>query len=246
MTPLVPLTCTRCGSFVQTADVRLMFDKPFCATCAARPDVNYLEAFRLKYWGKRDSWAWLIGIGTPFTVLAIVGGIASEAWLSLPGQLASLVFGVAFFLGQRWARWGMLAAFTLNFLPLLQTPELAIVAVISLLFGAAIWVSIITSTLNKLFFKLEVSQKELQKAWDLFANNTLARAGFLLGMTSLLMWPVGFLALPVSIVGLTRVDPNAMPPIGRKGQAIAGIVFSSVGVIASLAMGFSMVATTTR
>lgn len=223
-----------------------MFDKPFCATCAARPDVNYLEAFRLKYWGKRDSWAWLIGVGTPFTALAIAGGIANGAWLTLPGQLASLVFGVAFFLGQRWARWGMLAAFALNFLPLMQTPELTVVAIMSLLFGAAIWVSIITSTLNKLFFKLEVSQKELQKAWDLFANNTLARAGFLLGMTSLLMWPVGFVALPVSIVGLTRVDPKAMPPIGRKGQAIAGIVCSSVGVLATLAMVFSMVAATTR
>lgn len=235
MTPLVPappgpLTCTRCGSFLQPAELRMLFNKPFCATCAARPDVDYLEAFRLKYWGKRDSWAWLVGFGTPFTALAIIGTIANGFWLNLPGQLASLVCGAAFFFGFRWARFGMLGAFVLNLLFLVQTPQLAILGAISLVFGLAVWVAIIRSTLNKLFFKLDCSRDELQKAWDLFANNTLARAGFLLGMTSLMMPPMALIALPVSIVGLTRVNPNAMPPIGRKGQAIAGIVFSCLAI----------------
>jgi hypothetical protein len=173
-----------------------------------------------------------------------VGTLANGLWLNVPGQLASVVCGVAFFFGQRWARFGMLGAFALGLLPLVQLPQVAPVAGVTFFFGVLIWLAVITSTLNKLFFKLEVPQRELQKAWDLFANNTLARAGFLLGLSSLLMWPVGFVGLPVSIVGLTRVDPKAMPPIGRKGQAIAGIVFSSLGVLASLAMVLSMVMTT--
>lgn len=38
--------------------------------------------------------------------------------------------------------------------------------------------------------------------------------------------------MPLSIAGLTRVDPNATPPIGRKGQAIAGSVCSTLGLFA--------------
>ncbi|WP_257459184.1 hypothetical protein [Archangium lipolyticum] len=37
--------------------------------------------------------------------------------------------------------------------------------------------------------------------------------------------------LVCSIIGLRRVNPNAHPPIGRKGQAIAGIVLGTVGCL---------------
>lgn len=232
-----PTACTRCGVFVERSDdVKFLFAKPYCSTCAARPDVDYLEAFRLKYWGKRDVWAWLMGLGVPFTLLGLVGSVSSGAWLGVPGQLASLIVGVAFFLGRPWARWGGLIMVGLNLLPALTQPSQALLIVGVMAVSALIWVAIIQTTLNKLFFKVDVSRQQLQQAWDLYANNTLARTGFLLGLLSLLVWPLGAVALPLSIVGLLRVDPNASPPIGRKGQAIAGIVVSSIGLLVLLAL----------
>ena len=41
--------CTRCGGFFCSGDVVRVDDKPFCPTCAAMPEVDYLEAFRLKH-----------------------------------------------------------------------------------------------------------------------------------------------------------------------------------------------------
>ncbi len=32
------------------------------------------------------------------------------------------------------------------------------------------------------------------------------------------------------MIGLARVNPDARPPIGRKGMAIAGLVLSGVGI----------------
>jgi len=37
--------------------------------------------------------------------------------------------------------------------------------------------------------------------------------------------------LACSIYGLTRVNPTAHPPIGRKGQAVAGIILGALGVV---------------
>ncbi len=237
---ITPTTCMRCGVFVERrADVKFVFGKPYCSTCAARPDVDHLEAFRLKYWGKRDVWAWLIGLGVPFTLLGLAGTLTSGTWLAVPGQLASIIVGAAFFLGRPWARWGGFISLGLNMLPAFGPgPAAAAAPVVGGVIGisALIWVAIIQSTLNKLFFKLDVSRHQLQKAWDLYANNTLARTGYLFGLLSLLVWPVGAIALPLSIAGLLRVDPNATPPIGRKGQAIAGIVCSSIGLLLLLGM----------
>jgi hypothetical protein len=46
------------------------------------------------------------------------------------------------------------------------------------------------------------------------------------------MPPFALIALIASIIGLRNVDPHATPPIGRQGQAIAGIVLSSLSVLA--------------
>lgn len=54
--------CARCGTFVPAESAHLVLSKSYCADCAARPDVNYLKAFRDKYWGKRDGWAWSLGV----------------------------------------------------------------------------------------------------------------------------------------------------------------------------------------
>jgi hypothetical protein len=95
---------------------------------------------------------------------------------------------------------------------------------------ALVLAAILQDTRNRLFFKVDVPREKLKKAWDLYCNNTIARVGFLLGIFSMLLCPLAVFGLPCSIVGLRRVNPQAHPPIGRKGQAIAGIVFNSVGL----------------
>lgn len=243
------VVCERCGVFLaNVAEMRLVDAKPYCATCAVRPDVDYLEAFRQKYWGRRDLWTWLVAIGLPGPVINLVDSLASGTWVGIPGQLTSLVMGIAFVMGRRWARWGMLVSVGLNLMgptvfqamshpdsgsPRYQPIEwLVALSLVSML----IWIAIIQSTLNKLFFKIEVSRGELKKAWNLIANNSLARAGFLLGLLSLVAWPLGVVSLPLSLVGLSRVDPNARPPIGRKRQAIIGTVCSVVALLILAAM----------
>ena len=53
---------------------------------------------------------------------------------------------------------------------------------------------------------LFASQEALEKAWDLYANNTVARAGFMLGIIGLIAFPLAPVALLCSIIGLRRVD----------------------------------------
>lgn len=99
----------------------------------------------------------------------------------------------------------------------------------------------INTTLNKLFFRMDVSRAELRKAWDLHANNPLARTAFILALFSLFLWPLGVVVLPMAVVALRRVNPTAMPPQGRKGYAIAAIVFSTLGILVSVGFVLSRV-----
>jgi hypothetical protein len=223
--------CTRCGVFVCAQDYRLVHDKPYCETCAVRPDVDYLEGFRLQHWGKRDGWAWLVGVGAIANLLGGLVLLAGETELLLLALflLASSVVGACFWMGQPWARLAYV------FVPIVSiiigvTTE-GPLAIGRGLVPIAIAVAIFNDTRNKLFFKEEVSPEALRKAWDLYKNNTVARAGFFLGLLGLLLPFIGLIALVCSIIGLRRVNPNAHPPIGRKGQAIAGIVLGTVGCL---------------
>jgi hypothetical protein len=228
-------TCTRCGVFL-TADARRVGGKRYCPTCAVRPDVDYLEAFRLKYWGKRDAWAWLIGISALTSLARAAGALVEGApWLVVSG-LVLAVAGVLFFLGLRWARLAYAAALVMQgtAVALSVGPEdqhivwgvFVGVALLPLL----VFLAVTRDTRSQLFFKDDIPRAKLEKAWHLYANNSLARSGFMLSLLSL-MTPVGPLALGLSIAGLARVNPTATPPIGRKGQAIAGIVLSSLSTL---------------
>ena len=80
-------------------DFALLDGHVFCLECAARPDVDYLEAYRLKYWGKRDGWAWAIGLGGLLNLLAavlsVVAALGSESKAAgLLLALATLAIGV--------------------------------------------------------------------------------------------------------------------------------------------------------
>jgi hypothetical protein len=229
-------TCIRCGTFFCAQDRRTVGDKDYCASCAMRPEVDYLEAFRLKYWGKRDVWAWLVAFGA---LINLVFGLqllvsSPENLLFAIISLAATAVGACFWAGLPFAR-----------------PALCFVPIVSLLVGLVtqgpralvsglmpilITLFIYSDTRNKLFFREQVPPEALQKAWDLYSNNRIARAGFLLSILGILMPPVAPVALVCSIIGLRRVDPAAYPPIGRRGQAIAGIVLGSIGILWGLAL----------
>ncbi len=237
-------TCSRCGRFVCRADSRQIEQGLFCVECAQRPEVDYLEAFRLKYWGKRDSWAWLVGIGAVSNLAMAVALAVGGHWVDC---LLMLVFcGVqgAFFFRVRLAR------FALPTLPLIsvaaalaQPGEVAAnVAASSVgsLFGVFISLLILQNTRNQLFFRIQPSPAKLKKAWDLYANNSVARMGFMLSLLGVLAFPLGPIALLCSILGLRNVNPNAHPPIGRKGQAITGIVLGSIETLGLVALLISL------
>lgn len=224
--------CARCGSFFCELDRENVDGTDYCAACAARPDVDYLEAFRLKYWGKRDAWTWFIGLGALFNFF--VGGsilLAGEERLMLMGlmTLATGVIGACFWWGLSWARLAMC------FMPILNAvvgaATLGPAAVGQGVVPFFIMIAVYKDTRNRLFFKEEVSREALQKAWNLYANNSLARAGFMLSLVGVLVFPLAPVGLVLSAIGLRRVDPTARPPIGRKGQAIAGIVLGGVSLL---------------
>jgi len=233
------MTCSRCGVFICADDARILGGtareaKTYCPSCAERPEIDYLEAFRQKCWGKRDVWAWLLGTSALLFgaagLFGASGSIQDRDWGGLAftgGLLAQAAVQGCYFFGLRWTRLAVLAIpAAAVVLSARLDPASSIVPAIAflVLFGAYF------DTRNRLFFRVEVSRTALHKAWDLFANNSLARAGYLLGFASLLLGVLAPIGLVLSIIGLSRVNPEAHPPIGRKGQAIAGIVLSSLSL----------------
>jgi hypothetical protein len=225
-------TCSRCGAFYCEEDHRELFGKAYCATCAARPDVDYLEGLRLEFWGKRDAWAWLVGLSAGVSVLGVVVALGANKpeslLLALFGVVSAVVSG-CFFLGLPWARLAFILMRVLGVCIGFVTGGWMglFTFTVPLIFG----VMIFGDTRNKLFFKEEVSREELQQVWDAYKDNTLARSGLWSGVVGLLIPGVCLIALTCSIIGLLRVDPHAHPPIGRRKQAIAGIILGSLGTL---------------
>lgn len=241
-------TCQRCGTFVCAQDYKLVELKVYCAECAVRPEVDYLEAYRLKYWGKRDGWAWLFGLGGVLNIgLAlslVLAAVIKAAELSLSLlDLAAVVLlmglnGVLFWAGLPFTRAGVVVGIVV--LGLFNVVAQGAQAVSGLVLPLAVALSALGSTRNKLFFKLDVSRAELKKAWDTFHNNTIARNATTLGVGGLLIPVFAPFAIGCGIVGLRRVNPHALPPIGNKGRAIAGIVLGVVGLLLWAGLGLLM------
>jgi hypothetical protein len=212
-------TCTRCGTFFCAACARLISGKAYCATCAERPDFQ-LERFRLELWGRRDDWAWLVGIyGLGFAMLAV----------SMPGRwnVLALSFGAcaaacgAFFLGLRWAR-----------LALITTP--LFVAGVCLYLGrpveatlpVTLFLTFLPSygdTRNRLFFRHEVPLPRLQRLWHRREHNLFAREALGFGAASLILPLLAPLAIIAGAQALRRVKPD-----GHKERAIAVGVLGTV------------------
>ncbi|WP_164021494.1 DUF4190 domain-containing protein [Pyxidicoccus trucidator] len=226
---LAGATCQRCGVFVCTACTAWVMGTLYCAPCAARPEVNYLETFRRGLWGKRDSRAWLVGGGCLLMAPLLPVALSYGRVLTTLGLLATVVVGVAWFEGRRWARYALpLVPLGLGLLavPLVGPPVLglALIPFINAL-------QLLQDTRCKLFFRVEVSERELLRLWDREVNNPMARSALSLGLGAVFLPLFAPLAIVFGFLALRRVDLKARPPIDRRAQAIAGIVLG-VGALA--------------
>ncbi|NTX38187.1 MULTISPECIES: DUF4190 domain-containing protein [unclassified Myxococcus] len=222
-------TCQRCGGFVCEECSTWVMGVLYCAACSLRPEVNYLETFRLKLWGRRDTNAWLVGVGTLAVLAGVLTALLQGVWPMALVLLGAAVVGGAFYLGQHWARTA-----------LVFTPVVAGVAGAAM-FGPALLVGgfllfvtalqIFLDTRNRLFFRVDVSEKELRRLWDLRVNNPMARHALSLGFTTFIFPVLGPVAVVFGLIALRKVDSRARPPIGKGWQAVAGILLGVGGTV---------------
>ena len=220
-------TCARCGTFFCGDCVQQVFGKAWCATCAARPEVNYLEQYRLKLWGKRDGSAWMaLVIGAAFAVAAAVGLVQRSSALNVVAFTSCAAAGICFFLGLRWAREAFIAVPVLfGIVGLTQRSQGMGVVLFLLGMGS---LPIYFDPRNQLFFRRPVSRKRLERLWQLQENNPSARKALSLALGSIFIPVFAPFAVFYGVMGLRQVNPDAVPPIGRKGQAIFAIVLGGL------------------
>lgn len=213
--------CSRCGGFLCEPCVSWVLGAVYCPACAALPEVNYLERFRERLWGRRDSWAWFLG----FWGLGLVGpgGVLLQGGEPQLGGflLAGAAVGVGCFFRQGWARGGLLVLpGVLGVAGLVRgRPEWLVPAVFLLGLGLAIR----SNPRHRLFYRLRVPDAVLLRLWDRYENNPLARMALTFGLYGVVMPLFAPLALGLGAVALRRVDSEARPPIGRRGEALAAM-----------------------
>ena len=231
-------TCARCGAFVCEADRAPLDGTTYCQSCVVLPEVDYLNALRLERWGKRDGGAWLVGmVGALYllaAVLILTDTLAGRKWPGLPAIGYLVVCGalcLCFLMRLRWSRIALLAGALLQasvaIFATLIARNIPLSFILVPLVPAVVVALLLRDTQNKLFFRMEVPRRDLQKLWRVLRDNRLARIGLLAGVAGLAMPPLGLAALLFGIVGLRRVDPRARPPVGRRSHAIAAIALGA-------------------
>jgi len=215
-------TCTRCGGFFCAACQRGVLGKVYCAACAERPDVNYLEQFRLKLWGKRDSSTWTMGVWALALAAFVVMALRNGQYVSALGFGSCAGLSVAFFLGMAWSRKALIIT------PLIFAPVCALLrdfeAIILLVSTSGAAVGVYRNTRSQLFFRLQVPVDRLQRLWHLRENNPIARNALSFAAGALIIPLFAPVAIVLGVLGLQRVNPRATPPVGRRADAIGAIV----------------------
>ncbi len=231
--------CTRCGTFVTRATHRLVLERVYCQACAARPEVDYLTAFRDAHWGKRDAPAWLAFV---FMLFGIVGAFFALGQGTEVGAAVSAFSALLY--GGFWAGWRPFRRVVLLFSVLYGLAQLSQGTPVGLI-GPLIVYAVIQNPRNKLFFRIEPTHKELLTAWQAVHDNRVAlwgRGVAFISLFSCFAWlggprfayatiGAGVLAMTLSFIGLRRVDPDATPPIGQRGAAFFGLVVGALALV---------------
>lgn len=220
----------------------------FCADCAVRPEVDFLDAYKREHWGKRDSWAWLLGL-TGLASAATSAFLLTTVDLAEPlfeGALPWLVFtalysvvGVAFWFRVRHARAALVVLVAL--LSVVLIAALGPMALGTMMIPLAIAASALTTTRTKLFFQMEVTAAALEKEWRRRYDNPMARNALSYGLASLFFPLFGPIAFVTGLIGLSRVNPTATPSIGGRKAALAGVLLGFMVTLGwVLVLGFSV------
>ena len=236
--------CARCGDFACPSCLREIQGQGYCPVCVAGGHVvDYVGAFRAKRWGRRDGWAWMVGLGAGLGMLVLLGYMgevtrtvsggspAIPLRRLLPGLLLQVgwVFAsIVFFAGIRWSRPLLLGLGVVDLvlaLTVLPTP------VVLSGFRLLIIGLILMDPGNRLFFRMEVGERALRRMY-LAATNLAARLSVVLGLLGLVTFGVcGVIGLVLAIQGLRRVDLQAVPPVGGTGYAVTGLCISGCSVL---------------
>jgi len=220
-------TCARCGGFFCAACRQLVLYKVYCASCAQRPDINYLELFRRKLWGKRDSSAWTMGTWGVMLAVFTMAMLVRRQYMSALALGACAGLCVAFFLRMPWARVALISTSLSLCVVSVLLKERPAVGPLALTFIFSLIAY--RNTRSQLFFRLEVPIPRLQRLWHLRENNPIARNALSFAAGGLIIPLFAPVAITLGVIGLRRVNPQAMPPVGRRADAIAAI---GLGVLA--------------
>jgi hypothetical protein len=110
----------------------------------------------------------------------------------------------------------------------------------TVLFSALVLLAIYRSPRNKLAFRIEASDRELQNLHDRYANATASRA-FAYGLLSLLVPLLAPFSLAMGLKALAKADQEAWPPVGGRARAKWGLGFSIVSLLVWLGVVIMLV-----
>ncbi|MCY1083557.1 hypothetical protein [Archangium lansingense] len=223
-------TCARCGAFYCEAESIRHGEHTYCESCGGRPEVGHLERLRQELWGKRDGWAWLMLASAPLHLVFTVGMGMDGLWHWSVLGAANTAVVVAWFLGVPLARPALLLLPPLWLVGFtLKGRDLGVLALLAPAMGLALW--LYASTRVRLFFRQEVDLERLERLWDARENNPLARHALVCGLAGLVVPVAAPLAMGLGVAGLRRVNLEATPPIGKRQQALAGLVLGGLGLV---------------
>ena len=241
--------CERCGDFICDECERTVLNKQVCVSCTEINGVRFLDAYKDSVWGKRDGFVWLFGgFGTlmAFAQLMIFGvsalsgnmGNATPVFLAFAAVSAiMLVVNSSYLLLRPWARAALFVG------PLLWVAVENVMleggldsfnlgrSIASMFLLFLFILAAFTSSRNKLAFKIDITEKQLEKLYKTYVDNQIARYSVLVSVLAFLIPPVLLFSFPMAIIGLRRVNPDAWPPIGGRGNAIAGLILSCLCLV---------------
>lgn len=203
-----------------------------CALCLEQDPAERLQA---RFWGRRDLWGWLLGLGAlPQAWLTVEAVRDAQGWAWILASAFTTGVSAAYFLGQRWARvalFGTLPAALVVPEGLLRGQVPAEIDLTGVLWATRLTVVVVGAGLlaamwrdprNQLFFRIRPSRERLLSASADYVSNRVARWALWLSVAGLLLPGLGPVALPMAVTGLYRVraDPAARLP-GRREAALA-------------------------
>jgi hypothetical protein len=223
--------CARCGTFFCEPEGVRHGGETWCGACDARPELRALETLVQTLWGRRDAWAWVMGVSVPLHISFAAAQGVDERWGMMAFGVANALVTLAYFLGVRQARVGLVVLpplWGVGLLAIGREWELVLpLAAVPLTIAVVLYQNL----RNKLFFRIPLSRAQQERLWDDVANNPTARRAFLCSVLGLYVPGASLVAIGLGVLGLRRVDPLARPPQGKRGYALAAIALGIGGIV---------------